>query len=79
MTDDELRAMIRAAVQRHLGAGTSPLEPPPLAGVRSSEGRPQPFQSISFGQYNLERADTMCIIEPAVSCNHCGFCKCHGH
>jgi hypothetical protein len=37
--------------------------------------------SISFGQYQLERAkdDTMCLIEPAVHCNHCGFCKCHGH
>ena len=37
--------------------------------------------SISFGQYRLERAagDTMCLIEPAVQCNHCGFCKCHGH
>jgi hypothetical protein len=37
--------------------------------------------SISFGQYRLERAagDTSCLIEPAVQCNHCGFCKCHGH
>jgi hypothetical protein len=37
--------------------------------------------SISFGQYQLERpaGDTSCLIEPAVQCNHCGFCKCHGH
>jgi hypothetical protein len=36
---------------------------------------------MAFGQYQLERAagDTMCLIEPAVRCNHCGFCKCHGH
>jgi hypothetical protein len=81
MTDEELRAIIRQAVQRHVGAGASPLDPPKLATVLASEGGPQRLQSISFGQYSLERAadDTMCIIEPAVSCNHCGFCKCHGH
>jgi hypothetical protein len=40
-----------------------------------------PVVSISFGQYQLERpaGDTSCLIEPAVQCNHCGFCKCHGH
>ncbi len=71
MTDDELRALVRAAVQRHLGTGT----------VKSAPRGGQDVASISFAQYPIERAadDTMCIVEPAVRCNHCGFCKCHGH
>jgi hypothetical protein len=24
-------------------------------------------------------SDGPCIIEPAVACNHCGFCKSYGH
>jgi hypothetical protein len=83
MNDEELRSLIRAAIQKHMGAepaeltaGTIRLKPdaPPLLPA------PVPV-SISFGQYRLERAagDTSCLIEPAVQCNHCGFCKCHGH
>jgi hypothetical protein len=77
MNDDELRSLIRAAIQKHAGdqpAGTIRLTPdaPSVVAVPVS---------ISFGQYQLERAagDTSCLIEPAVQCNHCGFCKCHGH
>lgn len=80
MNDDELRGLIRAAIERHLGAAESsrafgPPEPVRLKPDAAATG------SISFGQYRLERAadDTMCIVEPAVQCNHCGFCKCHGH
>jgi len=78
MTDDELRGLIRAAIQKHMhgndATGTIRLKPDAALPV------PNPV-SISFGQYRLERAagDTSCLIEPAVQCNHCGFCKCHGH
>jgi hypothetical protein len=77
MNEDELRALIRAAIHRHMGAdpaGTMPQMPNAPAAVTLP-------MSISFGQYRLERApdDTSCLIEPAVQCNHCGFCKCHGH
>ena len=72
MTDDELRSLIRAAVQRHLEPGSQAPSPKPQAAAPVS---------LSFAQYQIERApgDSMCIIEPAVRCNHCGFCKCHGH
>ena len=72
MNDDELRLLIRAAIQRHMDPVVRP-QP-------TTTGAPAPV-SISFGQYRLERSkdDTMCLIEPAVQCNHCGFCKCHGH
>ena len=71
MNDDEIRALVRLAIQKHLGSDDrrgGSLDPPPLL-------------SISFGRYPLPRAedDTMCLIEPAVRCNHCGYCQCHGH
>lgn len=66
MNDDEIRALIRVAIEKHLGASTNPRENLPL---------------LSFGRYELPRAedDTQCLIEPAVRCNHCGYCQCHGH
>jgi hypothetical protein len=78
MTDDEIRSLIRVAIEKHMGTP---------ANVQSGSGRtasapPQPPPlSISFSRYALPRAedDTMCIIEPAVKCNHCGYCQCHGH
>lgn len=74
MNDAELRSLIRAAVQRHIASSNEPVSTK-LAMVQESE------VGMAFGQYHLERAagDTMCLIEPAVRCNHCGFCKCHGH
>jgi len=77
MNDDELRLLIRAAIARHVDpqVAAEGRVAPKLATVQASEG------GLSFGQYQLERAagDTSCLIEPAVQCNHCGFCKCHGH
>ena len=79
MNDDELRALIRAAIQRHVGTA-----PPQVAAEGRVSTKLATFQAsevgLSFGQYQLERApgDTSCLIEPAVQCNHCGFCKCHG-
>jgi len=101
MNDDELRMLIRAAVQRHLHsdyaretagelrrdrlpshetAGELRRDTLPSHQTAGELRRDTP-PSISFGQYRIERAagDTECIIEPAVQCNHCGFCKCHGH
>jgi len=76
MTDDEIRSLVRVAIQKHLGP---PAAAAPAEGA-SGLGRTVPV-SISFGRYALTRAedDTMCIIEPAVKCNHCGYCQCHGH
>lgn len=79
MTDDEIRALVRTAIHQHLGQ-------PPAAGVVERPATPAlPAGAIpipmSFGRYRFERApdDTTCLIEPAVRCNHCGYCLCHGH
>ena len=82
MNDDELRVLIRSAIQKHLGGAFAESD---FARASPSELRRDAAfggaQIVSFGQYRLERAagDTSCLIEPAVQCNHCGFCKCHGH
>jgi hypothetical protein len=76
MTDDELRALVRDAIARHLGgaapaaASSSPVPAPPW--------RAHP----SFGKFLVLRGDEQggpCLIEPSVSCNHCGFCQSYGH
>ena len=71
MNDDEIRALVRQAVQRHLG---------PTA-VERLDALPAPAAHPSAARYRLVRAtdDVMCLIEPAVRCNHCGYCECHGH
>jgi len=74
MNDDEIRALIRVAIEKHLGT--------PAFAQSASAGKPDsPVLSLSFGRYTLPRADddTQCLIEPAVRCNHCGYCQCHGH
>jgi hypothetical protein len=74
MTDDEIRSLVRVAIQKHLGG------PSAIPAMVVAPPQP-PSLSISFGRYGLPRAedDTMCIIESAVTCNHCGYCQCHGH
>ena len=76
MTEDDLRALVRQAVARHL----------PASGAdrrrrRRPVGTPAPGVHPSFGRYLLPRepgSDGACLIEPAVKCNHCGFCLSHG-
>ena len=44
-------------------------------------GTPAPGVHPSFGRYLLPREpgdSGACLIEPAVKCNHCGFCQSHG-
>jgi len=76
MTDDEIRSLVRVAIHKHLGGATV------AHNVSMDRPAPQPpVLAISFSRYALPRAgdDTMCIIEPAVKCDHCGYCRCHGH
>ena len=86
MNDDEIRALVRAAIKKHMGAslrahGASTDKPASIDPAPGGGGPSGPSVSISFGRYALARAadDAMCLIEPAVACNHCGYCECHGH
>ena len=73
MTDDELRALVRDAIARVQGA---------RAGDPAHLSHPLHLSHSSHMTFPVPSgadADGPCIIEPAVMCNHCGYCKSMGH
>jgi len=82
MTEQEVRALVRDVIAKH-AAGPSTL--PGVGGalhVSAVPSRAQLRDHSSHGLFALPAgADTdgPCIIEPAVTCNHCGYCKSYGH
>jgi hypothetical protein len=75
MTEQELRALVRQAIARHAGAapgsGGRVLSPPPSVLL-------DPAHAMFVVPTGAD-ADGPCIIEPAVMCNHCGYCRSMGH
>jgi hypothetical protein len=74
ISEQELRAMVREAIARY--AATPALPPAGAPGPRSlpvhaSHGL---LALVSGGD-----SDGNCLIEPAVRCNHCGYCQSLGH
>ena len=87
MDEAQVRQLVRQAIARHMGgpesAGhvTRPVAP---AGVASSLMTPAPVAPaahLAFARFHLVRpaGETECLIEPTVTCNHCGHCQCYGH
>ena len=75
MTEQELRALVRDAIARQTGAPTSPR--PVGEGAQTTW-----LRHASHGMFQLSTgADDggPCVIEPAVPCTHCGYCKSYGH
>ena len=71
MTDDELRVMVRQAIATvQSGAGTTHL---------SHQLHQSHSSHLTFEVPSGADAEGPCIIEPAVTCNHCGYCKSMGH
>jgi hypothetical protein len=70
MNEDALREMVREAIARRLAApAASPGEQAPVH-----------FSThMSHGRYALPDSGGACLIEPTVTCNHCGYCQSHGH
>jgi hypothetical protein len=73
MNEQELRRLVREAIVRHGGAssGESPRPPAVLLHLHASHG----MFTLPAGA----DTDGPCLIEPAVMCNHCGYCKSWGH
>jgi hypothetical protein len=72
MTDDQLRALVRDSVARHLGreAVAAP------AGAATLRMHPSHYRyALTSGGDETGP----CLIEPTVTCNHCGYCQSHGH
>ena len=73
MNEEALRALVREAVARHLGA--HPADPSPAFRTTLTL-LPHPSH---YRYSNLPETDGPCLIEPTVGCNHCGYCQSHGH
>ena len=74
MNEQELRGLVRAAIARQTGVSADDLAQPPLAAVV----RLHPSHG-AFGLPAGAETDGRCLIEPAVLCDHCGYCKSYGH
>jgi len=75
VSDQELRTLVRDAIARHTSHRGQP------AGTRQPSP-PVPFNAAhaSHGRFLLTPAEEgQCVIEPAVRCNHCGYCQSYGH
>lgn len=73
VSEQELRAMVRDAIARHAGVGPAPTGSTTLDACR---------HHASHVRLPVPRGgddDGACVIEPAVRCNHCGFCQSFGH
>ncbi len=73
MDEQALRSLIREAVERHLG----PRAPSASRALITGQAR-----HPSHDRFNVLSGGDIegpCLIEPAVSCNHCGYCLSHGH
>jgi hypothetical protein len=72
ISDQELRAMVRDAIARADRAQLAPSPSvPPAFRTHASHAM---LSLVTGGD-----ADGQCLIEPAVPCNHCGFCRSLGH
>ena len=72
MTEPELRALVREVIARTV----RPEQPAERLDVSQLE------RHASHGMFVLPvgtDSDGPCLIEPAVTCNHCGYCKSYGH
>jgi hypothetical protein len=74
MNEDALRALIRDSIARHLGGVQEPAREPV---------QPVPVSFLSHASHyrygGLVKSGDSCVIEPNVTCNHCGYCESHGH
>ena len=76
MNDQELREMVRESIARHLGPDAAR-----TATVRLQADTPYEGAHASHQRLPLVSGDEdgACLIEPAVRCNHCGYCLSLGH
>jgi hypothetical protein len=70
MNEEMLRTLVREAVGRRLGQTPQPPDQPAAVPLMADP---------SHYRYPLPGSGGPCLIEPAVSCNHCGYCESHGH
>ena len=75
MTEQELRTLVRQAIARVQGVSTPNPRTFEPANLNLSAHPSHGVFSVTSGADQ----EGPCIIEPAVPCNHCGYCKSLGH
>jgi hypothetical protein len=70
VSEEELRALVRGSIARHLGR---PAAPPPDAQLHLHASH------LMLPMRRGDDGDGACLIEPAVRCSHCGYCLSYGH
>ena len=86
MNEQELRAMVRDSIARQPGSPANDavrLKADATYGeVRGVRLQPDLSSHAAFVRLPLLSGgddDGACLIEPAVRCNHCGYCQSYGH
>jgi hypothetical protein len=85
MNEDALRALVRDTIARMESARGERTSAETGVEFGASPSQPDPSRLLQFTshpshyQYTLPPSDGPCLIEPAVPCNHCGYCQSHGH
>lgn len=74
-TDDQLRRLVRQVIDQHLPeARTAAAAPAPLRPAGPPSAHPSHLILVVE-----DAGDGPCVIEPALPCTHCGYCKSLGH
>ena len=78
MNEQYVRALVREAIERHLARPERPARAEHYdRGVTQAADHPSHvLLKVVAGS---DSDDGMCVIEPRVRCNHCGFCQSFGH
>lgn len=81
MDEQQVRLLVRQAIARHMGGPPPDPTPASQPAPPPAHAAPVPATLLSFAQFHLVRpaGETECVIEPTVTCNHCGHCQCYGH
>lgn len=78
MNEQDVRALVREAIERHLGRPHPGARGFPIANLESPHPS-HPSHLLLKVVSGSEADEGMCVIEPQVRCNHCGFCQSFGH
>lgn len=81
MDEEQVRALVRQAIARHMAPGAAQAPVAALRTEASSAAAGHGAAGISHARFELPRpaGEVECLIEPAVICNQCGYCQCYGH
>jgi hypothetical protein len=72
ITEHEVRALVREAIERHL-------RPQPATGGEAQLNPSHASHMLLPVLPGSDLHDGACVVEPAVRCSHCGFCRSYGH